>query len=57
MTNQALITGIDLVCAILTVAYLGKLVFQGLSMVNPIAVSCSVAKVSLRGQQIGPRLR
>jgi len=51
------ITGIDFVCAALTLAYIGRLLFQSLSMHNAMAVSWSVAKVSLRGQQIAPRLR
>jgi hypothetical protein len=57
METGMLVTGIDFMCAALTLAYIGKLVFQGLPMRNPIAVSCSVAKISLRDQQIARRLR
>lgn len=49
--------GMDFVCAALTLAYISKLLFQNMSIANPIAMSCAVAKVSLRGQQVARRLR
>lgn len=49
--------GMDFVCAALTLAYISKLLFQNMSIGNPIAVSCAVAKVSLQGQQVARRLR
>jgi hypothetical protein len=57
METEMLVTGIDFMCAAFTLAYIGKLLFQGLPMHNPIALSCSVAKVSLRGQQVARRFR
>jgi len=49
--------GLDFVCAALTLAYISKLLFQNMSIRNPIAVSCAVAKVSLQGQQVARRFR
>ncbi len=49
--------GMDFVCAALTLAYISKLLFQNMSIGNPVAVSCAVAKVSLQGQQVARRLR
>lgn len=57
MVNELLVTGIDFICAALTLAYIGRLLFQALSMQDAMAVSWSVAKVSLRGQQIARRMR
>jgi hypothetical protein len=51
------IAGLDCICAILTLVYIARLVLQSLSISNPIAASCCVAKVSLRGQQVARRLR
>jgi hypothetical protein len=49
--------GMDFVCVALTLAYISKLLFQNISIGNPIAGSCAVAKVSLRGQQVARRMR
>jgi hypothetical protein len=57
MDTGTFVTGIDFMCAALTLAYIGKLLFHGLPIRNPIALSCSVAKISLRDQQVARRLR
>lgn len=57
MVNEMLVTGIDFICAALTLAYIGRLLFQALPLEDAMAASCSVAKVSLRGQQIARRMR
>jgi hypothetical protein len=57
MNSGLVIAGLDCICAVLTLVYIARLVLQSLSITNPIAASCCVAKVSLRGQQIAPRLR
>jgi len=57
MNNGLVIAGLDCICAVLTLVYIARLVFQSLSISNPIAASCCVAKVSLRGQQVARRLR
>ena len=51
------VAGIDFICAALTLAYIGRLLFQALPMYDAIGASCSVAKVSLRGQQVARRIR
>lgn len=51
------VAGIDTVCAVLTLVYIARLVIQSLQISNPIAASCSVAKVSLRGQHVARRPR
>jgi hypothetical protein len=57
MNSGFIVAGLDVVCASLTLVYIAKLLFQSSAIRNPVAASCSVAKVSLRGQQIGRRLR
>lgn len=57
MGNEFLGTGIDLVCAVLTLLYIAKLLAFGLPMGSPIQIECGVSKISLRRQQIARRLR
>lgn len=57
MDSGMFVAGIDSVCALLTLVYITRLVIQSLDIANPISASCAVAKISLRGQQITPRLR
>ncbi len=57
MGNEILVLAIDFVCAALTLVYIGKLLIEGMAMPKPIEISCGVAKVSLRGQQIARRAR
>jgi hypothetical protein len=62
MNNEILLTGvnfigIDFICAALTLAYIAKLVFGSVGLTNAVMASCSVAKVSLQGQQVARRLR
>ena len=60
MENELFAAGIDCVldciCAVLTLAYAARLFLHSVTP-NPISASCSVAKVSLRGQQVGRRVR
>jgi len=57
MGNNMLVTGIDFVCAALTLAYVGRLLLQAIATHESVSMACSVAKISLRGQQIVPRAR
>jgi hypothetical protein len=57
MGNELLTTGMDFVCAALTLVYIARLLCEGWPMGSRIEVACGVAKVSLRGQQIARRLR
>jgi hypothetical protein len=57
MDSGLVVAGVDCVCAVLTLAYIARLLFQSFAMQNPIAASCSVAKVSLRGQQVTRKVR
>jgi hypothetical protein len=57
MGNAMLVTGIDFVCAALTLAYVGKLLLQTIAAHESVSMACGVAKISLRGQQIYPRSR
>jgi uncharacterized protein YjbI with pentapeptide repeats len=49
--------GVDFICAALTLAYIAKLMFNSVGLSNAVMASCSVAKVSLQGQQVARRLR
>ena len=57
MINGTWITGLDFVCASLTLAYIARLLLHAATMHDSIGVMCGVAKVSLRGQQVAHRLR
>jgi|688.fasta_scaffold442945_2 hypothetical protein len=57
MNSGFIVAGLDCVCAALTLVYIARLLFQSSVIGNPVGASCSVAKVSLRGQQIGRRVR
>ena len=50
-------TGLDCICAAMTLAYISRLLFQSILRENPIASACAVAKLSLQGQRISPRVR
>jgi hypothetical protein len=56
MGNDLLVLGIDFVCAILTLAFIAKLLCQNIPQAR-LSEVYGVAKVSLRGQQIARRLR
>lgn len=56
MSNDLLLLGIDFVCAVLTLAFIAKLLFQTMPQ-NSLSEVYGVAKVSLRGQQVARRLR
>lgn len=51
------VTGIDLVCALLTLVYIGKLLWDSLSLERGLEAALAVSKISLRGQQVARRLR
>jgi hypothetical protein len=57
MGSGLVVAGADFVCAVLTLAYITRLLFQSFQFPNPIAASCNVSKVSLRGQQVAQRAR
>jgi hypothetical protein len=57
MDSGLVVAGVDCVCAVLTLAYITRLLFQSFQIPNPIAASCNVAKVSLRGQRVAARER
>jgi hypothetical protein len=56
MGNDLLVLGIDFVCAVLTLAFIAKLLWQTVPQAS-LSEVYGVAKVSLRGQQIARRLR
>ena len=56
MGNDLLVIGIDFVCAVLTLAFIAKLLAQGMPH-GRLREVYGVAKVSLRGQQVARRLR
>jgi hypothetical protein len=61
MGNDLLVLGIDFVCAVLTLAFIAKLLCQAmphgqLGEVYGVA-KVSLPKVSLQGQQVARRLR
>ena len=56
MSNDLLVLGIDFVCAVLTLAFIAKLLFQAMPH-GQIGEAYGVAKISLRGQQVARRLR
>lgn len=51
------VTGIDLVCALLTLVYVGKLLWDSLPLEGGVETAVAVSKISLRGQHIARRLR
>ena len=57
MGNGMLVTGIDFICAALTLAYIGRLLLQTISEHEAVGFACEGAKISLRGQRIAPRAR
>jgi hypothetical protein len=57
MDNGLLGTGIDVVCAALTLVYIARLLAFGMPMGSPVRIECGVSKISLKGQQIARRLR
>jgi hypothetical protein len=56
MGNDLLVMGIDFVCAVLTLAFIAKLLTQAMPH-GRLGEVYGVAKVSLRGQQVARRLR
>ena len=56
MGNDLLVLGIDFVCAVLTLAFIAKLLWQTVPQAS-LSQVYGVAKVSLGGQQIARRLR
>jgi hypothetical protein len=57
MGNEFLVTGVDFVCAALTLVYIGRLLVQSACLTPPLAMEFGVSKVSLRGQQVARRAR
>lgn len=49
--------GLEIVSAILTLLYIGSLLYQGHPFRTPFDVAGTVIKTSLRGQQIARKLR
>jgi hypothetical protein len=57
ITPEHIATGFDFICAAMTLTYISRLLFQSIVAENPIASACNVAKLSLQGQRVTPRLR
>jgi hypothetical protein len=57
MGNEFLVTGVDFVCAALTLVYVGRLLIQSATLTHPFAMEIGIPKVSLRGQQVARRIR
>jgi hypothetical protein len=57
MGNEFLVTGVDFVCAALTLVYIGRLLVQSASFSPSFAIEVGVSKISLRGQQVARRTR
>jgi hypothetical protein len=57
MTTGMFVTGLDFICASLTLAYIGRLLFQQISVHGSMGAMYSPAKISLQGQHVARRLR
>jgi hypothetical protein len=49
--------GLEVLCAMLTILYIGSLLWQGCSLRNPLDIASGVIKTSLQGQRVNRRLR
>jgi len=49
--------GLEVLCAILTLLYIGSLLWQGCSFRNPLDIASGVIKTSLQDQRVIRKLR
>ena len=49
--------GLEVLCAVLTLLYIGSLLWQGCAFQNPLDIASGVIKTSLQGQRVNRKLR
>ena len=57
MVNYMFVPGFDFICASLALAYVARLVSQQIAIHGLVGAEYSVAKISLRDQNVARRMR